>query len=128
MALSPTSSRSTSSGGGTIPSQIRTVSVAYAATVTPNADTTDVLNIGTLTGALLMNNPTGTPVDGQNLRVRFMMDATGSRAVTFDTAYDFGSDVTTQLLPATASLGWEMLFTWNALASTWRPSAIVRGF
>lgn len=106
----------------------RAVAATYAATVTPNADTTDVLNVGALTGALALANPTGTPLDGQNLRVRLAQDATGSRAITFGTAYAFGTDVTAALIPTAASAKWEMLFTWHAGDSKWRATAIVRGF
>lgn len=106
----------------------RATASAYAATVTPNSDITDVLNVGTLTGNLTLANPTGTPVDGQNLRVRMAQDATGSRTVSFGTAYAFGTDVTTSLIPSAASVKWEMLFTWNATDSKWRATAIVRGF
>lgn len=117
-----------SSHASSLPSLLRVVTVAYAASVTPNADTTDVLNVGTLTGDITLANPTGTPSDGQNLRVRMAQDATGSHVVSFGTAYAFGTDVTSSLVPSTASKGFEMLFTWNAAASAWRATAIVRGY
>jgi hypothetical protein len=112
----------------TLPSLIRVVAAAYAATVTPNADTTDVLNIGALTGNITIANPTGTPVDGQNLHIRLQQDATGSRSVTWGAGYAFGTDVSAALMPTTASADYEMLFTWNATRSKWRAMAIVRGF
>ena len=118
MSLSPASSRSTG---------VRVTTVAYAASITPNASTTDVLNIGTLTGALTLNAPSGTPSDGQTLRIRFVQDGTG-RAITFNAAYVFGTDVTSALVPTTASAKFEMLFSWNATDSTWRALAIARGF
>ncbi len=111
---------------GSVASRVTTV--AYAATVTPNANTTDLLNIGPLTGALFLANPTGSPADGQNLRIRLSQDSSGSHAVTFDTGYSFGTDITTALIPTAASKGWEMLFTWDAALSLWRATAIVRGF
>lgn len=123
MTLVPPSSHASTLGG-----LLRVVTVAYASSVTPNADTTDVLNIGTLTGDITLANPTGSPSDGQNLRVRMAQDATGSHAVSFGTAYAFGTDVTTALVPTTASKGFEMLFTWNAASSAWRATAIVRGY
>lgn len=102
--------------------------VAYAATITPNSDTTKLLNIGALTGPLTLANPTGAPVDGQNLRVRFSQDASGSRVVTFGSGYAFGIDVTTVLIPTLASTSWEMLFTWHAASSKWRAVSLIRGF
>jgi hypothetical protein len=104
------------------------VSTAYAVAVVPDADSTDILVIGTLTGNITLANPTGTPEDGQNLRFRMAQDGTGNHAVTFDTQYAFGTDVTAALVPSTASKSWEMLFTWDAANSTWRAVAIVRGF
>lgn len=83
----------------TVPcSQIgRVISVAYAATVTPNADTTDTLIIGVLTGNLTIANPTGTPVSEQVLRVRIKQDGTGSRTVTLGNKFR---------LAASATLNW----------------------
>lgn len=108
--------------------KVRTVTVAYAATVTPNADSTDVLNVGALTGPLTLATPTGTPRDGQTLRVRFEQDATGGRVVTFGAGYAFGTDITTALLP-TAGLGkWVQLFAYDATTVKWRALAIARGF
>lgn len=106
----------------------RVTSVAYAATVTPNAATTDILNVGALTGALTLAAPTGTPADGQNLRIRFVQDGTGGRVITFNAAYAFGTDVTTALVPTAASAKWEQLFTWHAGDSKWRAMSITRGF
>lgn len=107
---------------------IRSTSVAYAATVTPNCGTTDVLNVGVLTGNITIANPTGTPVDGQMLRLRLAQDATGARTLSWGTAYAFGSDVTTALIPSAASSKWEQMFMWNATDAKWRAVAIVRGF
>lgn len=112
-------------GGAYVP---RSVTVAYAATVTPDSSTTDVLNIGALTGNLTLDNPAGTPADGQNLRIRFSQDSTGGRTITFASEYAFGSDITTSLVPTTASANWEMLFTWNSANTSWRAVAIARGF
>lgn len=107
---------------------VRATTVAYAATVTPNADTTDVLNIGALTGNLTLAAPTGTPRDGQTLMLRLAQDATGSRTITYNAAYAFGTDVTAALDPSTASAKWTRLFAWNASDSKWRALAIARGF
>lgn len=107
---------------------VRATTVAYAATVTPNADTTDVLNIGALTGDLTLAAPTGTPRDGQTLMVRFAQDGTGSRTITYNAAYAFGTDVTAALDPSTASAKWTRLFAYNASDSKWWALAIARGF
>lgn len=119
---------SSDDGPFTAADRVKATTVAYAATVTPNCDTTDVLNIGALTGNITIANPTGTPVDGQSLRLRLAQDATGSRTHTFGSAYAFGTDVTAALLPSTASAKYEALFVYNAVAEKWRAVSIVRGF
>jgi hypothetical protein len=100
--------------------------IAYAASITPNADTTTIANVGTLTGNITINAPTGTPSDGQVLRFRFAQDATGSRTVTWNAAFAFGTDVTAAMEPSAASSVWERAFMWHAGTSKWRAMSIVR--
>jgi hypothetical protein len=54
-------------------------------TLTPNGDTTDVFNAFGLTGAITVATPSGTPVDGQRLMLRFEDNGTG-RAITWTTS------------------------------------------
>jgi hypothetical protein len=105
----------------------RVVSVAYAATVTPNADTTDLLIIGTLTGPLTLAAPSGTPYDGQMLKIRFVQDATG-RAITFNSIYLFGTDITSAMIPVTGNAKFQMMMEYSALETKWRVTALARGF
>jgi hypothetical protein len=107
---------------------VRVTSVSYGATVTPNADTTDVLNVGALTGDITIAAPTGTPKDGQTLTIRFVQDGTGSRVVTWNAAFAFGTDITAADEPTAASAKWQRIFEWNATDSKWRATRIVRGF
>jgi hypothetical protein len=58
---------------------------ATSGTLTPNGDTTDVFNAFGLTGAITVNTPSGTPVDGQRLMLRFEDNGTG-RAITWTTS------------------------------------------
>jgi len=53
--------------------------------ITPNGDTTDTLNAFGLTGAITVLAPSGTPVDGQRLILRFEDNGTG-RAITWTTS------------------------------------------
>ena len=53
-------------------------------TLTPNGDTTDVFNAFGLTGAITVDTPSGTPVDGQRLMLRFEDNGTG-RGITWTT-------------------------------------------
>jgi trimeric autotransporter adhesin len=112
----------------TIPGLVRVTPIAYAASITPNAGTTDVVNVGTLTGNITINAPSGSPVDGQTLRFRFVNDATSTRTVSWNAAFAFGTDVTSAMEPAAISSKWERIFQWNATDSKWRCTGIVRGF
>ncbi len=105
----------------------RVASISYAASITPDSDAAEVVNVGTLTGAITINAPTGTPTDGQLLTLRFVQDATG-RAITWNAAFAFGTDITSALLPTTANAKFEVGCRWNAADSKWRVVALVRGF
>jgi hypothetical protein len=109
----------------------RAVSASYAPNITPNAATTDILNIGALTGNVTIANPTGTPVDGQKMTIRLEQDSTGGRVVSVGTGTGsivYGTDITAALHPTTASAKWEILIQWHAGDSRWRVKAIARGF
>lgn len=61
-------------------------STTSAATITPNADTTDMHIVTALGETAAFAAPTGTPVDGQNLVIR--VKATGAaRTVSWNAAY-----------------------------------------
>ena len=55
---------------------------ATSGTLTPNGDTTDVFNAFGLTGTITVATPSGTPVDGQRLMLRFEDNGTG-RGITW---------------------------------------------
>lgn len=57
---------------------------ATSGTLTPNGDTTDVFNAFGLTGGITVAAPSGTPVDGQRLMLRFEDNGTG-RGITWTT-------------------------------------------
>jgi hypothetical protein len=94
---------------------LRTVTLADAATVTPNSDTTDVGILATLSQTTTFNNPTGTPTSAQLLEIQ-VYDAS-ARSVSFDTQYR----ATDAALPTTTTAGktsrW--LFQWHATDSKW---------
>ena len=58
---------------------------ATSGSLTPNGDTTDVYNAFGLTGAITLNAPSGTPVDGQKLIIRLEDNGTG-RGITWTTS------------------------------------------
>lgn len=112
----------------TSPAILRRTAATYAATITPDISTSDLVDVGTLAGDVTIATPTGIPVDGQVLRLRLAQDATGSRAVTFGAAYVFGSDVTADLIPTEPDARWVMMAMYHAGASEWWIVSIVRGY
>lgn len=98
----------------------RIVTVASAASITPNADTTDIHAVSALAANLTINAPTGTAADGQQLRIRIRDNGT-SRTLTWNAAY---SAISSELWTATfinKSMIWT--FVWNAGTSKWDVSS-----
>lgn len=106
----------------------KATTVSYAASITPNPTTTDILNVGTLTGNITILAPGTTAEDGQNLLMRFTQDATGGRVVTFTTgssgAFEYAYGMSSSMLPTAASVSYSVLAKWVASASRWRIVAI----
>jgi predicted RecA/RadA family phage recombinase len=95
----------------------RVVALADAATITPNADTTDVASVAALSQGTSIANPTGTPTDGQRLEVRITTALV--RALTYGT--QFRATVGFALPTATLGAGatQRLFFEWIAAASKW---------
>ncbi len=94
----------------------RTVQLTDAATVTMNVDTTDIGHLDTIGQTTTFANPTGTPTDGQELRLR--ITSTTGRSISFGTNFASGTTVT---LPSatTANKTDYYFFVWSALQSKW---------
>jgi hypothetical protein len=106
-----------SSGGNTTYFSPRIVSLTDAATVTVDVSTTDEGVLTSLSQTTTFANPTGTPVDGQLLKIR--VKSTAARALSFGNQFRASSS---QSLPATTSgstLTDRWLFEWNAADSKW---------
>lgn len=97
---------------------LQTTSVSYASTVTPNIGTTTLLIIGALTGNITIENPTGTPFDGQKLYLRLIQDGTGGRTVSWGTAFHLPAGGSYDLASG-AGLMTRFLFEYNAATSNW---------
>lgn len=89
---------------------------SYTTSVTIDSDVTDILTITAQAGALLFNNPSGTPTQGQTLIIRIKDNGT-ARALTYDT--QFRAMGTT--LPTTTVLSKTlyMLFMRNTTDTKW---------
>ncbi len=105
----------------------RVVAMTDGATITPNADTTDLGTV-TLGGNRAMAAPSGTPVAGQQLMFRFKQDGTGGRTLTWDSIYRFGSDVPQPTLTTTANKSDYVGFQYNATDSKWDCLAVARNY
>ncbi len=101
--------------------------MADGATVTPNADTTE-LGAVTLGGNRTFAAPTGAPDDGQQLQFRVKQDATGSRTITWNAVYRFSTDLPAPVLTTTALKTDYVVFQWNAADAKWDHVALNRGF
>lgn len=68
--------------GPTLPTAAGVLVYPYAASIAVNAGIYDQVDIGTLTGAITLANPTGTTVDDDRLVYHLTQDGTGTRAIT----------------------------------------------
>jgi hypothetical protein len=95
----------------------RTVSVTNTSTsVTINSDTTDMHITTAQAGALLYNNPSGTPTEGQGLWIA--VTGTAARALTYDTQFESSAGAalpTTTVTTARLDIG----FVWRVDTSKW---------
>ncbi len=94
----------------------RVVALSDAATVLINADNMDVGNLVT-TQNLTLDDPTGTPTDGQLLEIR--IKSASSFTLSYDTLYRATDDLA---LPTatTGSDKWDrLLFEWNDDSDKW---------
>lgn len=101
----------------------RVQSVTDAATVTPDADANDCVDITAIAQAFTIANPTGTPTNFQKLIIRIKDNGT-ARAITFGTAYVAGGVAlpTTTVISKILTLGFiyntaNSLNKWQLVAS-----------
>jgi hypothetical protein len=101
---------------GQVKSAPRTQAVTSSATVTPNADTDDVVLITAQAAGLTLANPSGTPGQGQAMMIRIKDNGT-AQAISFGTQYRaFGS-----ALPTTTTLSKTMYIymVYNSTDTKW---------
>lgn len=94
----------------------RVGTVADAATITPTGDTVDMYTVTALAQAATIAAPTGTPVNGQKLIIRFLDNGT-ARALTWNSIYvSRGATLpTTTTLSKYTYVG----FIYNSTAGKW---------
>lgn len=86
-----------------------------ASTMTPNADTQDMISHTAQAAALTVNNPTGTPTPGQPLEIR-IKDNGSSRTLSFGSNFRFFD---TQPASTVASKWLYLMCRWNEIDSKW---------
>lgn len=115
-------------GGGSGSGELPATTVAYASSITPDISAYSIFNVGTLTGNITINAPTGTPTDNTKLLFRFVQDGTGGRTYTWNSVFAFGTDVVAADLPTTANAKFEVFFRYNTVDSKYRCVGLTRGF
>lgn len=103
-----------------------TQSIAYAASITPVIASGTLIKVGTLTGPILINNPTGSPTDGQRFTFHLNQDATGGRAITWGAAFRFGIDLTSADLSTAPNVENRIVFQYNSTNSKYEAVGLTR--
>jgi len=104
-------------GNAATPVAERVVALTDAATVTPNASTTDIGTLATLSQTTTFANPTGSPVNGQKLTLR--IKSSTARTISFGTKYRGSADLALASLTSGSNLTDYMAFRYNAADDKW---------
>lgn len=95
----------------------RVVSLTDAATVTPDADTTDVGVLTSLSQTTTFANPTGTPTSEQVLVIK--VKSTTTRSVSFGANFRASANVSLPTATTGSSKTDRWMFCWNNADSKW---------
>jgi hypothetical protein len=102
------------------------VALADGPAIAVNAALGNVFTV-TLGGNRTLSNPVN-PVPGQRLTFRVTQDGTGSRTLSYGTAYNFGSGIPSPTLTTTAG-EWDYLgFIYNEVTTNWDFIAFANAF
>lgn len=105
---------------------VAVVALTDAATITTNAALANVFTV-TLAGNRTMAAPTN-PANGQKIIYRIKQDATGTRTLTWNAVFRFGTDVLNPTLTTTPNKTDYIGFIYNATDSTWDCLAVTHGY
>lgn len=97
-----------------------------AATITVDAGTGNHFRV-TLGGNRTLAAPTN-PTEGQRIVFEIIQDATGSRTLTWNGSYAFGTDVPSPTLTATANKRDFVTFVYNSTTAKWYCVEAVKGY
>ena len=104
----------------------RVVTLTDAATVTPNADTTDIGILTSLSQTTDIANPSGTPTNLQPLELR--IKSASAQSLTFGNQFRSGADVTLPTATTGSSKTDYFGFKWNSADSKWDILAKATGY
>lgn len=104
----------------------RVVTLTDVATITPNADTTDLGLLNSVSQGTTFANPSGTPVAGQKIMIRVKSSA--AQTLTFGTKYRAGTDISFPMTTVGSSKVEYLGFIYHAIDDKWDLIAHVRGF
>lgn len=104
----------------------RVVTLTDAATVTLNADTTDVGILTSLSQTTEFANPSGTPTNGQIIRLR--IKSTSARTLTFGSQFRGSVDLALPTATSGSSLTDYYMFMYNSADTKWDYLAKNAGF
>jgi len=102
------------------------VTLSDGATINTNASQSNHFRV-TLGGSRILGNPTAA-VDGQRITWEIIQDGTGSRFLTYDTKFSFGTDVTSPVLSTTAGLRDFITAVYNATTDRFYVVGFARGY
>jgi hypothetical protein len=106
----------------------RVTAITDAASITINADTTDIATQANTqaVGTLTINAPTGTPVNGQKILLR--LRSTNVQTFSFNAAFTGSDDLSLPTTSSGASKYDYMGFAYNSTATKWQLVGKVFGF
>jgi hypothetical protein len=105
----------------------KVVNLTYASTIAIDASQGNHYRV-TLTGlTAALGNPTN-PVDGQRLVIEVLQDATGGRALSYGTAFEFSTSLASPTLSSGANVTDMLGFIYNATKAKWLFVAYISGF
>lgn len=94
----------------------RVSSLTNTTSVSVNSDSFDMVVDTGITGAITLNNPTGTPAEGQTLW--YALTGTAARAISYGTAFEDSTVIRPTTTVTTARL--DIGFVYNSATSKWR--------
>jgi hypothetical protein len=97
----------------------RVTALTDGANISVSADTTDLGTV-TLGGNRTMDNPTGSPYNGQRLSFRISQDGTGNRTLAWGNKYSFQRAAAAHFLAQAASTVTTYEFQYDSVADLWR--------